>query len=730
MTILYTSIIDTTSISDSTRQSQVESILIQIEQTAEGQVLFNNILQGTGSINVTNNESVDTSYTVSTSTVNLNWGELTTTQASFAGGVYDVSSLNRTLVHELVHAAEAHLNPQYTTTVEKQRDRIEIETTTFTNKYMEKYYQEPHRNSEDILKNQIFNPYDLKRNQPPKPLQAYNELNEDPNYEPPWDMNDMLDLLYDPNQPSWWESIQETYGDIKEFFGDLLDPDPSPNSSVPVELGDLPLENIPGADVTFEAWKSGSPLVFDLDGDGAIELVSVDNSTAFFDFWSDGFAKKIGWVSADDGLLVHDIDQDGVIEGVSELFGSPYLLGNLLETDFVGFQTTNNGFGALQLHDSNGDGVIDANDTVWTELQIWQDANQDGVSQASELVTLDTLGIASIDVSNFVLDMNAQTGNFNRIIEGNVISHSGFYTLNDGTTHEVVDAWLSLDVQNTSYVPDYNLDLRALFLPTARGYGTLPDLHIAMSIDNGVDGLLEKISNFATARTLGETFSDFDAVRAEVQDILFSWAGIDVNASAIYKDHGVFGDLPEFAFLRKLTGSDSEFLGTWFDQSGLLPLISDGMESIFQSWEQVLDIYTARLVFQSVGEGVFETGASYNPFTDQFEGTIALSQTGIAILEAEATLHADKEGFWHSFATYVDRVMDVTQLTATETTWLTDAVSNSSGGALSWGGILGTLTAQVVDVSLHVARTDVNFTEHLFLDSANDNNFKDERKRA
>jgi len=40
-----------------------------------------------------------------------------------------------------------------------------------------------------------------------------------------------------------------------------------------------------------------------------------------------------------------------------------------------------------------------------------------------------------------------------------------------------------------------------MILPTVRGYGNLPDLHIAMSLDNGMGGLLEQVQAFTTLRS-------------------------------------------------------------------------------------------------------------------------------------------------------------------------------------------------------------------------------------
>ena len=59
------------------------------------------------------------------------------------------------------------------------------------------------------------------------------------------------------------------------------------------------------------ASETRSPLAIDLDGDG-VETVSVANGV-YFDHDGNGFAEKSGWISADDALLVRDVNEDGEI---------------------------------------------------------------------------------------------------------------------------------------------------------------------------------------------------------------------------------------------------------------------------------------------------------------------------------------------------------------------------------------------------------------------------------
>lgn len=490
------------------------------------------------------------------------------------------------------------------------------------------------------------------------------------------------------------------YDDMDQLADDYSWPDSSDLllEDIPQWLLDLPIFNTPGSTINNGTTGPVSPLVLDIDRSGSIDLVSIENSTATFDFWNTGHAFEMGWVSADDGFLVHDLDQDGEIEGVFEMFGSPYSLNYQFNTGEYDPLNTENGFMALKAHDSNNDGVIDAQDTVWGELQVWQDLNQNGVSETGELFTLDALGIASIDVSNYILDNfhGLNNGGFARINEGHVISHSGSYTATDNTTHEIVDVWFNADVRNSTYNQDYNLDVRALFLPTLRGYGQLSDLHVAASEDNGAGGLLENLETFTTSRTPLEFLNEFDMVRQEVSDLLLEWAGVDLTTS-VYEDFGVFGELDGFAFMQKLGGVEAQYMGTWFDGSGYLPFAAEAIPSITQSWDDILDAFTARLIFQTGASTLFEEGVSYNPLTDNFEGTIDLVETMVDALETDATTHTDQQGYWQAVATFIDGVKGLSNLSANETTWLADAVTASTSGTLTWAGIITSLDANIID---------------------------------
>src|SRR2546428_3178094 len=131
----------------------------------------------------------------------------------------------------------------------------------------------------------------------------------------------------------------------------------------------------------------GDPVVLDLNQDGVM-LQPAAKSGVDFDLNSDGFVERIAWVQPKDGLLALDRDGDGKITSGRELF-----------SEFFDPDRATTGLGALALFDANHDGVIDAKDPVFGQLQVWQDANHDARTDQGDLRTLDALGISSIQLA-------------------------------------------------------------------------------------------------------------------------------------------------------------------------------------------------------------------------------------------------------------------------------------------------------------------------------------------
>jgi hypothetical protein len=198
------------------------------------------------------------------------------------------------------------------------------------------------------------------------------------------------------------------------------------------------------------------PIVLDLDHNG-VAFSSLENGVTF-DINGDGASDQVAWTAnGGDGILALDVDGSGKIENGNELFTPTFAGGQFAD-----------GLAALASLDGNKDGVISSDDQAFDKLVVWQDANHNGVSEASELARLGDLGIKSIDL--------AATKGLTAI-DGQTVEASGSFTYADGSTGSYVE--VNFDTALNTTTADHHEPAGSISLETAASL--LADLNHAES---------------------------------------------------------------------------------------------------------------------------------------------------------------------------------------------------------------------------------------------------------
>ncbi len=125
-----------------------------------------------------------------------------------------------------------------------------------------------------------------------------------------------------------------------------------------------------------ESFRAGDalkdPLVINFSGTAA--QLTPDKFS--FDINADGSKEYISFVAPGSGFLTLDVNNDGIVNDGSELFGA----------------LSGDGFAELAAYDRDHNGWIDENDAVFSRLRIWTKA----ASGADQLVALGAKGVGAI----------------------------------------------------------------------------------------------------------------------------------------------------------------------------------------------------------------------------------------------------------------------------------------------------------------------------------------------
>ena len=226
-----------------------------------------------------------------------------------------------------------------------------------------------------------------------------------------------------PTSSSCWQYYPGEYHSTDSFLVQVTDPHGAYTTQVVnvAHYGPYVPPTPPGGD------DGCFPVIADLDHNG-FSFTPVQDSNIFFDINGDGWKRKVSWVGPGDGVLAYDANSNGKVDNGTEIAFARYVPG--AQSDLEG----------LKAFDSNGDGVLSKLDEKWGKFGIWQDANQNGVTDSDEFKSLDQLGIDSISLTS-----DRQFS----VVDGNTIQGIAPITMTDGSIMNAADAIMaySNDVQ-------------------------------------------------------------------------------------------------------------------------------------------------------------------------------------------------------------------------------------------------------------------------------------------
>ena len=350
--------------------------------------------------------------------------------------------------------------------------------------------------------------------------------------------------------------------------------------------GDRDGDGVPNA-VDFDdgvGWlDTAKPIVLDLDGDG-IEVSYGSNIT--FDMDNDGYRENTTWVGADDGFLVVDLDADGNITAAG---GD----GDITQTNEIAFGNWGaGGFTDLQalaeardsegqlIFDTNGDGMLTSEDSIWASLKVWQDLDQDGEVDEGELKQLDEWEISQInltydDESDFAEDEDDIT------VFGNTLHGLASFVMN-GELLEGGVGDLSLVFNQYGW----------RYVETAYGYQIELEGGDALSFWVG-DGVGSASVDLAAEGFVGATGDERDNVldASEIGDeeiVLSGGGGNDILSGGAGDDLLAGGDGADQ--MHGGAGNDQVFADAADDVSAGNVTGGDGYDQLYMSEDAVLNI--------------------------------------------------------------------------------------------------------------------------------------------
>jgi len=172
-----------------------------------------------------------------------------------------------------------------------------------------------------------------------------------------------------------------------------------------------------------------------------------------FDWNGDSIPEPTAWVGEGDGLLAIDLGADGNAGADGTINQAKEIAFALWKTEAEmaaeGTASTGESQGTAisdleglrRYFDTDHNDLLDAGDARWSEFRVWQDANQDGVSDPGEVRTMADAGIK-------LLSLLPSPKNAKAFPDGSSISGTSHADMKDGSRMLVGDVGLAYRPSN------------------------------------------------------------------------------------------------------------------------------------------------------------------------------------------------------------------------------------------------------------------------------------------
>ena len=167
-----------------------------------------------------------------------------------------------------------------------------------------------------------------------------------------------------------WISIEAAEG--------ILRLDPKSRMSAEIKAHQQFMRQLPSGPIT--------PLIFSIKGPRSLTTLLDPSRVVRFDLDGTGAPQRYSWVKSDTAFLVWQPVKGTRIRSGRQLFGSA-----------TWWLMPRNAYAAMSLLDDNADGWLSGAEL--RSLAVWMDANQNGVAEPSEVVSVDSVGISGLKTS-------------------------------------------------------------------------------------------------------------------------------------------------------------------------------------------------------------------------------------------------------------------------------------------------------------------------------------------